>query len=176
MFNFLTSSEGQRWECIIMKSLKIIIALVLVAIMGSCSNAGKSQSEESSSKEEKSPIQLLFSSVDNLKSGIVGMSFASANDDCLIDMRRESRYKIFIRDNGSWETFNGEKYGITYDGNNQLCVEYLDMKDYGADKFAYGLFTPNDLTLRIKDDKVINFKNFRIITTYELEELYYKYK
>ena len=159
-----------------MKSLKIIIALVFVAIIGSCSNAVKSQSEESSANGEKSPIQMVFSSVDNLRSNVIGMCFVSANDDCLIDMRRENRFKIFIRNHDGWRQFEGKKYMITYDRNNQPCVEYEYMKENGADNTAYGLFTPNDLSFRINNGKVINFKNFRIITADEASELYNKYQ
>ena len=113
------------------------------------------------------PIQELFSSMDNLKTNFVGMDYVSSDNTCVIDMRRDTRYKIFIKENGDWKQFDGTKYRTTYNSENKLCVEFEHMEMNGSQEKANAIFTPEKLILTYKNGKALEFNDFRITTSDE---------
>lgn len=159
----------------------LVAAGVFLPFSTSCGNGDKAASDSAktetteqagSAASKDSPIWQLFSSMDNLKNNITGMYFVSANNDCIIDMSRDSRYKIFIKNNGEWLQFNGEKYQVTYSGND-LCIDYKNLNG-PEDGYAMAIFTPQKLTLTCKSGKEYTAKDFRIASSSEAEQAYYK--
>ncbi len=123
-------------------------------------------------KRELTPMEKMFSSVESVKSSLIGTCFASEDNSCLIDFRRESRYKVFVKENGEWRQFNGERYFITYSSDNSVCVECSYMKCSGTDKFADGILTPKYFELKEKNGTPKRFENMRIVTNSEAKIIY----
>ena len=123
-------------------------------------------------KRELTPMEKMFSSVESVRLNLTGTCFASEDNSCLIDFRRESRYKVFVKKNGEWRQFNGQRYFITYSSDNSVCVECSYMESYGTDKFAEGILTPKYFELKEKNGTPKQFKNMRIITNSEAKSIY----
>lgn len=118
-----------------------------------------------------SPIEKLFSSEESLRSGLLdGQCFASADKNCLILFRgweSELDYKIFFKeDQGGWHILKGNFFHVTYNADNQLCVEFGRMSHD-----ATGIFTPGEFILKI-GGRTLTFKDFSIITVDEGDSIY----
>ena len=125
------------------------------------------------SKKNDSPIYKLFESESSLREGLIGKVFVSEDQNCLMDFRRESRFKIFIKEpsSGEWIQFDGEKYRITYYNKDEVCIELPYFEQNGGDASAEGVFTPSEFKINFLPGGTIKFKDFRIISTDEAAEI-----
>ena len=126
--------------------------------------------------KKESPIGKLFSSEQSLKEGLIGKDFVSEDYTCLIDFRRENRYKIFVKEspNSEWIQFDGKKYRITTDSEGEVCIEFDYLEQNGGDHNAKGKFTYNEFTLTYFHGKTLKFHDFKIITADEGRTVYEK--
>lgn len=169
-----------------MKTYLYFLVVALLATMPffltSCDNQAKTDSSTSNQAEtdsstsvvKNSPIYMLFQSEQSLKDGLIGKNFVSSDKRCIIDFRRETRYKIFIKENinDDWTQFDGEKYRITYNSNDELCIEFDYLDQNGGDENAKGVFTPSDFTLTYFHGKTLKFGDFKITTADEARTIY----
>ena len=160
-----------------MKKYLYLLVVALFATMQllltSCNNQTKTDS--STSVDNNSPIYKLFQSEQSLRDGLIGKEFVSSDKRCIIDFRRDTRHKIFIKENinDDWTQFDGEKYGITYNSNDELCIEFYHLDQNSGDEVATGIFTPSDFTLTYYPGKSFKFNDFKIITHDEARTIYY---
>lgn len=165
-----------------MKKLSYLLGLALAVAMSlsltSCGNSTESESatavetESSAAAKKDSPIYKLFESEQSLRDGLIGKCFVSADQTCLVDFHRKTRYKIFIKEtpNSDWTQFNGEEYRITYNSKDEVCIEFDKLTNID-DLRAKGIFTPSELALTI-DGQTLKFRDFKIVTNDESRTIY----
>lgn len=154
--------------------MKKQIFLTIVAILATFSFLVMSCKSKEKNEKEETPIAKLFSSEQTLKEGITGKNFVSADNKCLMDFRRENRFKIFIKESQDqdWIQFDGEEYRITTNSKGETCMEFDSLDENSGDNNAKAVFTPEEFTLTYFNGNSSTFNDFKIVTEDEAGAIY----